>query len=255
MLINKCSWQIPEKWPNLQQKSIHLWKIDLTTLPGHNAIFFAHLSEEERFRATAFKNSGDCDRYIRVRGIVRTILGYYLGEKARNVTIKYNSFGKPYHKTNQVFFNVSHSSEMALLAVSISAEVGVDLELIDKTLDFAPIVERFFSETEKKAIHALPPEVKLEGFYKIWTRKEACIKAIGKGLAYPLACFSVPLAQVGIVRIVEDDNRHSRSTSLGVCMIDPKPGYIANLAYNDENHLAINGYIWETMKAASGTAN
>ena len=88
-------------------------------------------------------------------------------------------------------FNVSHSANMALIAVSSEHRLGVDIEKIRGDVDTASLAERFFSLRERAGLQALPDHLRVLGFFACWTRKEAFLKAIGDGLSFSLADFSV----------------------------------------------------------------
>jgi 4'-phosphopantetheinyl transferase len=88
-------------------------------------------------------------------------------------------------------FNVSHSGNIALIAVGSEHPLGVDIEKIRGDVDTAALAERFFSPRERCELRALPDHFRLPAFYACWTRKEAFLKATGDGLSFPLADFSV----------------------------------------------------------------
>src|SRR5206468_4790257 len=105
-------------------------------------------------------------------------------------------FGKPDISPefgNRLTFNLSHSAGLALIAIAAAANVGVDLEYIRGQSDYADIARHFFSAAEVDCLMALPSHLHAEAFFSCWTKKEAYVKACGKGLAIPLNSFSVPL--------------------------------------------------------------
>jgi 4'-phosphopantetheinyl transferase len=107
----------------------------------------------------------------------------------------YGDYGKPALASGQdLRFNLSHSKEVALLGVTRNAELGVDVEHIRADFATEDIARRFFSRAEVEVFNALPVEEQVAAFFRCWTRKEAYIKAIGKGLSQPLDKFDVALA-------------------------------------------------------------
>ncbi len=156
-------------------------------LPGA----FTILSDEERARAARFHFDRDRRRFVNCRAKVRTTLGRYLNTDPARIEFRYNEFGKP--SAEGIFFNVSHSHDLALLAISRTREVGVDIERIDASFAHDNIPERFFSPGEVMALRALPEHQQFQAFFACWTRKEAYIKARGMGMALALDSFDVTL--------------------------------------------------------------
>ncbi|HTX88206.1 MAG TPA: 4'-phosphopantetheinyl transferase superfamily protein [Bacteroidales bacterium] len=141
------------------------------------------LSRTESERSQRFRFRNDRDSYIIVHGLLRMMLSTFLGIPAAALDIRYNEFGKPYlpGENAGVFFNLSHSSGVSVLAFSRGSEIGVDVEKINPAFDYLPVAERFFTPSELRYIRrekAFP----YERFFEIWTRKEAFLKAIGVGI-------------------------------------------------------------------------
>lgn len=137
------------------------------------------------------------------RGALRSILASYDPDRrdARRLTLRYGEFGKPYLEDGFVRFNLAHSGGRACVAVSASAEVGVDLEEHDDALDLEPLVARFFSRSEQRAFAALPETERRRAFFDGWTRREAVFKALGLGLGIDPEAFDVSLAP-GYARVL-----------------------------------------------------
>jgi 4'-phosphopantetheinyl transferase len=150
------------------------------------------LSTEERARAARFHFDRDRNRFIAARGHLRELLGAMLGVPPAEIKFSYNAYGKP--ETAGLQFNVSHSEWMALMAISRSRVVGVDIERKNRAFVDDRIPERFFSPAEVQALRALPEGQQTEAFFNCWTRKEAYVKARGLGLSLALDSFDVSLA-------------------------------------------------------------
>jgi 4'-phosphopantetheinyl transferase len=182
----------PAIWPN----EVHVWKIYLKA-PGLSD-YREILSNDERIRASRFRFHTDSDRFIAARSSLRTILARYLWTQPAELEFGLNPFGKPHLACGQdklgLRFNLSHSHDMALLAVARNRDVGVDIEF--RRPDFATdeVAQRFFSRAERNQLGAIAPEQKTEAFFNCWTRKEAYIKARGEGLSFPLDQFDVSFA-------------------------------------------------------------
>jgi 4'-phosphopantetheinyl transferase len=124
------------------------------------------------------------------------LLGRYLDEEPRNLRFSYSQYRKPSLAGSErsLCFNLSHSDGLVLFAIACGRDVGVDVERLRELRDAEAIARRFFSVSENAALRDLPPEQRLEGFYRCWTRKEAFIKALGEGLSRPLDSFDVSIA-------------------------------------------------------------
>lgn len=125
------------------------------------------------------------ERFVSGRAALRMILGRYLCVKPEQVDIGYGSFGKPHVLQGNIFFNISHSGGIIALAVAKHTEVGIDVERV-RRLDGRANPNRFFSGTERKAFQAAHRCFRSKEFFKIWTRKEAYLKAVGRGIGAPL---------------------------------------------------------------------
>lgn len=153
------------------------------------------LSVEERERIKRFAFSSLARDYTIVRGCLRIFLGELLSLPPEDVLIGYSEFGKPYllDPPFPLFFNVSHSGDYSVFAFSRSSEVGVDIEAINPEITKDRLENLIFSEKELEIFNKLPPEEKTEAFYRVWTQKEAILKADGKGLREDLKGLEVPL--------------------------------------------------------------
>ncbi len=140
----------------------------------------------------------DRDRFIVGRGILRRIISAYLALPPSQLRFTYNEYGKPSISDDQndraLNFNLSHSAELILYAVTRGRSVGVDIEYIREDSATIEIAEHVFSEDEVAALKSLPTDQRTIGFFNSWSRKEAFIKAKGMGVSYPLDRFTVALA-------------------------------------------------------------
>lgn len=179
----------------LPTDEIHIWRADLQANYDLIPVLLPLLSADEQARANRFYFQKDHDRFILARGILRIILGQYLNLSPQQLQFQYNETGKPsLLQHSHLCFNLSHSHQLALYAVAWNRDVGIDVEQIDSERDYESIAARFFSSQEQAALNQLSAARKLQGFFNCWTRKEALLKAIGKGLTLPLDQFAVSLA-------------------------------------------------------------
>ncbi len=228
------SWLPPPERPVALDDEVQVWRIFLDLPASEIDEMKGVLSNEEKARAARFAFEKHRARFISGRASLRRILARYLGRAPQRLEFGYGHRGKPYLKDdppgNPLRFNLSHSSELALLAVVGSRDIGVDVERVRAVQYHLKIAGRFFSPGEVATIRALPPEVQYEAFFNCWTRKEAYIKALGDGLAYPLDAFEVSLAPgtpAALLRVNDDPNA---STEWFMKALDPGHGYVGAVA-------------------------
>jgi 4'-phosphopantetheinyl transferase len=156
------------------------------------------LSPDELDRAAKFHFLRDSQRFIAARGILRNILSRYIGQSPETIRFSYGPFGKPRLApscaADGLRFNLSHAGNIALYAVALNREIGVDLERIDPSFLEDRIEEKFFSRNEIVELRSLPVDARPRAFFNCWTRKEAYVKALGGGLQTSLQSFDVSLA-------------------------------------------------------------
>lgn len=152
----------------------------------------AFLSPDERERASRFRFERDRNRFVAGRGTLRETLGELLEISPVEVRFAYGPQGKPElnHETD-MRFNLSHSQDWALLAVTEGREVGVDLEFMRSDLNPLEIAPSVFSPEECAVLENLPESERLAAFYGYWTCKEAFIKALGLGFSRDTREFTV----------------------------------------------------------------
>jgi 4'-phosphopantetheinyl transferase len=171
------------------------WLFDVDLSAKEVAALYPLLDRAERARAAQFRFSRDRDRFIARRGRLRHLLGSYLGEAAADIVFHHNDYGKPLILGDEgLQFSLSHSHGVALCAVAWDRAVGCDLEWKDEALARRETADRLFSARERVDLKRLAPAQWVEGFYNCWTRKEAFVKALGRGLSHPLDSFDVTVA-------------------------------------------------------------
>ncbi|MGZ9721005.1 4'-phosphopantetheinyl transferase family protein [Rhizobium miluonense] len=172
--------------------TIDVWSWKLDTPPPDLGMSAALLSLDECIRTIRFVRDRDRQRFVAARTGMRIILGRYLGISPRSIGFDYGDNGKPSvqaYGAYPIHFNLSHSADLAVLAVSDRYELGIDIEEIRFLKE--DIAKWFFSLREYQTLRSLPADSYMDGFYRCWTRKEAFIKAHGAGLSLPLDSFDV----------------------------------------------------------------
>lgn len=189
-MVEFCSKKL-----TLQPHEVNLWCASLALTAGQIDALKIVLHPDEIQRADRFRFPIHRQRFIAARGILRYILSYYLDSEPQDIEFAYHHRGKPYLINTDVQFNLSHSHDMAVYAVTLHHAIGIDIERISDKFEEA-VAKRYFSSEEYKQLMALPIERRLSAFYLIWSRKEAIIKAIGEGLSFPLSSFSVSIDEM-----------------------------------------------------------
>lgn len=174
----------------INSQEVHLWIAPLALSVPQVEKLLALLSPDEVSRAERYRFDLHRYHYIASRGMLRQLLAAYLNCDAKRIQFLYNEHGKPYIANIDLQFNVSHSHDMAVYALTSQLQVGVDIEKIENTFKDG-VAKRYFSAAEYRYLQAVPEDERIKKFYWIWSRKEAFIKALGMGLHYPLSSFSV----------------------------------------------------------------
>lgn len=174
--------QLPVARVSLSPNTIHIWRAWLC-----QGVDFAAsvLSGEELQRGNRFLREEDRRRFCLARAFLRLILAHYLPVRPMQIQFRTGPHGKLYLADNPIplQFNLSHSKELALYAVTLHQEVGIDVEWINPERPILPLAARFFTPAQSQSISALSDQEQLAAFYHLWTRKEAYLKALGVGLS------------------------------------------------------------------------
>lgn len=139
------------------------------------------LSPEERERADAFRFPVHRERFIRGRGMVRKVLSEHLNEAPESLRFARGEKGKPFLPNGELHFNLSHSEQYAVFAVSPIASIGIDIERFDRKVDVEGLSRRCFRPSECERIEGRSGDRKVRAFFWTWTAKEARMKATGEG--------------------------------------------------------------------------
>jgi 4'-phosphopantetheinyl transferase len=233
-LSSHPEWQRAAAPPELSAAEVHVWRISLEC--GDTALdrLRTFLADDERQRAGRFYFEKDRRHFIAGRGALRCLVAGYLVRHPSEVRFEYTNYGKPLLAGRpgaaELRFNLSHSHGLALLAVTRGRDVGVDLERIRENLDGEQLAERFFSPREVAVLRSLPLELRREAFFQCWTRKEAYIKANGKGLSLPLDQFDVTLRPGEPAALLATHYEPSEAHRWSMHGLMPGEGFVGALA-------------------------
>ncbi len=233
----------------------HVWLTSSDFAPVHMEYLTHVLTEKERENAGRFHFEIDRRRYIIAHFFLRSLLGAYTNNLPEQLVFSAGPYGKPYllqHADNhtrenfKLFFNLSHSHDMIILALTLEGEIGADIEYMRPIGDIDSIAQQFFSPEEYTNLVSLPEEQKIAAFYTCWSRKEAVIKASGLGLAMPLDSFSVSLqanTSRQTVCVFTDGAPQSR---WNVYSLPPVQDYAVALALRN-NISTISCFVWKSI--------
>ena len=210
---------------------VHVWGASLRNTEADFAAGLELLCEEERARAAKYHFARDRRDFVARRSLLRSILGHYLKTEPSEVSLAYELLGKPRLASPDgspppPHFSFSHSRGLAVCAVSRFAPLGVDVEKLRPMPEMDEIGAAFCSVGENAEINAAPPEGKLEVFFRLWTRKEAYLKATGEGIAGNLAQLDCSAAPPG----------------WSFVPLSPAPGFVGALACASA---AIRTHCWQ----------
>ncbi|MEK7327027.1 MAG: 4'-phosphopantetheinyl transferase superfamily protein [Chloroflexota bacterium] len=232
-------WLSPPAGLVLDDDDVHVWRADLDQPEPFIRQLAGMLSDDERERADHFHFDIHRDHFIVGRGLLREILGRYLNVEPGRLQFSYGRQGKPGLLNSDgdpgLRFNLAHSGQLALCAVTRNREIGVDLEYVRPVLDMDLVAERNFSPRENAVLQALPPGERPLAFFNCWTRKEAYIKAIGEGLSRPLDQFDVSLAPGEPARLLWVAGNPQEASCWSLRELAVATGYVAALAVEGQD--------------------
>ena len=195
------------------------------------------LSRDESGRAERLRPGSGRDMFVATRGILRRILSLYLGEEPGEIEFGYGKGGKPFVRgtgnTPPISFNLSHSHEVAMYAFAAGREVGIDVERLRDVRKPEDVIRRFFSETESEFYRSRPEELRLEAFFRLWTFREASVKASGRGVFTKDKGLVIPGAPPGSW-LHDPGNPVSIGGSWSLVGVDALEGYVAAVAVEGE---------------------
>jgi len=231
---------------------IHLWCAHLVNLSQRRDAFRRVLSQSEQ--ANALRHVHDADRLLSVcsRGMLRTVLAAYLGAKPNELDFTLGPYGKPALEGDYgLSFNLSHSGEIVLLAVSApAANVGVDVERRRDIQDWQHLAIRHCHQAEVAELLAMDPVKGQHAFFDWWTRKEAVAKAFGLGLSLPLHTFRVDVADSSAPQLLEGPWSPEQDQPWLISQLDIASAYAASVAATGVRPRSI--YRWQFDPTQAG---
>jgi 4'-phosphopantetheinyl transferase len=188
------------------------------------------LDDNERRRASRCVYDRDRRRFVIAHGLTRVLLSRCLQRPPDALRFDTNPYGKPLLRdpSSGLRFNLSHAGDVALLAISSGRELGVDVEQM-RPLAVLDLSRQFFSPNEHTTLCAWPPDGRDQAFFRCWTRKESFIKALGRGLNFPLDGFEVRVDEDGSPVLHSCDSAPGELDRWTIISLRIDPGYSAAL--------------------------
>jgi 4'-phosphopantetheinyl transferase len=237
MTCLNAQWNSPPVDYRIDRNTVHVWRAYFQPTLVSDREFLECISKIEIERAQRFIRQSDRDRYIFSHGLLRSLLGAYVDCAPQQFVFETKQHRKPFlispDCSNDIRFNLSHSEDMVLIAVTRGAEVGIDVECVRRIPDALQIVNATFSVDEREFLNSLPPRDFEEGFFTCWTSKEAFLKGIGKGLSYPLDEFSINFPSGESECLVNVHGDLGNTYCWKVIKLSPGPGYSGALAIEE----------------------
>lgn len=183
----------PPQVSKLGENDVHVWLLSSASLIECGEALLDYLDEQEREQALSYFSTRERERFSLFRAAFRLVLGWYVPCDPRDVRLVRNRHGKPSQSLmvaegdvmvrERVYFNLSHSHDWAVVAVSRAGELGVDIERIRLPKGVHTLLEHFFLANEAESVLQVSEALRAEVFCRLWTRKEAAVKSFGGSLA------------------------------------------------------------------------
>lgn len=209
--------------------TVEIWRADLD---AHASSLLHMISPEELAQSARFREEVHRNRYIQAHGLLRLLISRYTAIAPRFISLSVNAFGKPFLKNDQnilgLQFNMSHSGGMAAYAFSLDCSVGVDIEHVRDDNELIALAHRYFARAEHEELCSLSDSCRMQHFFQLWTRKEACMKAKGTGL-------SLELLREPSLAATADGVEWKATGNITVFDIDVYPGCVGAVALESDS--------------------
>ncbi len=233
-IVADLPWRPPPAGIELTAGETHVFAFFLDLPASRIEGLERMLSHDEAARAGRFRLERDGRRFVVARAAMRTILGGYLKREPARLRFRYGSNGKPSlegtEAAERLRLNMSGSHQLGVFAVQLDRDLGVDVERVRRFPGALSVAERFFARQEYAGLCALRQEELDAAFFSLWTRKEAVVKCLGRGLSYPINSFSLaPVPTESAERILAESPDGPGSQWV-LSLPTPSNGYVAALA-------------------------
>lgn len=245
------TWRTSPAEVSASFEHVDLWRVHLEIPDAGCKSLRDILAEDENARADRFHFKTHRDKFLVGHAALREILSRYLSLPAKSISFCNNEYGKPEIEKrlnpNNLQFNLSHSGDWALIAVTIGRRVGVDVEQIRPDVECLSLARSYFSKSEYQSLLPLEEKACRRSFFACWTRKEAFIKAIGEGLSFPLSEFSVTISpdDPPALEVIENSAYSISDWTFATC--SPGQEYFGTVVY-EKTPCTVNYWDWSFAK-------
>jgi 4'-phosphopantetheinyl transferase len=227
-------WQQASGHPRLASQDVHIWRAFFDVWQTEIPYLTSMLSVDEKERASRFYFDKDRSASIISRGLLRILLGRYCSLDPQKIVFAYNEYGKPIFSQGDqqapLYFNLAHSHNTVSYAFTWINSVGIDVEYMRTDIEYEQLAQHYFSPAEIAQLQTVPATQKCQAFYAGWTRKEAYIKARGKGLSIALDSFDVTLQPDIPAKLVACREEPQAVSRWSLCALPTEDQYASALA-------------------------
>jgi 4'-phosphopantetheinyl transferase len=218
--------------PTLAPEEVHIWSARQPSEPSPD--LEEALSPEERDRACRFQFVDHRSAFAFAHGVLRDVLSQYLHRPPRDIRFRQNAFGKPsLDETDDgrdAEFNLSHAGRLVVIGLCRGRRIGIDVEEIRPMDDISAIAESYFTSKEHAFIFRQHPKDRDRTFFRCWTRKEAYVKAVGKGLSIPLNSFDTQISGAQRGGLLDNGSGSTHGATWQLSDLELPEGYVGAVA-------------------------
>lgn len=198
-------WLAPPDSVTLAPRHVHIWRVKASR--SNYAFLKSHVSAADCAHAQRFALMVNRYEFLVSRGLLRFLLGCYLGMPPGALRFRSGQHGKPGLEYGlcggrRLKFNVSHSGGLILIAIALDHEVGIDIEYVSPTVDFTGFASSIFSSAERNWLLQSPPVQRQLHFFRCWARKEALAKGLGEGISDRIRLLEIIPSQAQLLPLI-----------------------------------------------------
>ncbi|MEQ1661693.1 MAG: 4'-phosphopantetheinyl transferase superfamily protein [Thiobacillus sp.] len=231
----------PTDWLAQLVDQVHVWHVnpDALTDPALLARYAATLSPDEEARRLRFRFEQDCHQFLVSHALVRQVLSKYADVPPSEWQFTAGPRGRPEISTPvadlPLRFNLTHTAGLAACVVTLNTDCGIDAEKLSLPANARGIADKMFSASERQALASLRGPDYVSRFFASWTLREAYGKAIGLGLAHPMASLEFECADDLAIRLHTGNPGPDEAGHWQFALLQPTPEHLAAIALRHDN--------------------